>query len=102
MVSAQLLAQTDRRLRELVRFLETRRWRPDGTERPFAGLNVIYAGDFWQLDPPDGGFLGSIPAEVRRNAWKHSPAPKVAHGQSLLWGGADRGVQGVTELEDGL
>ena len=58
------------------------------------------SGDFWQLDPPDGGFLGDIPAEFIRRARMHCPAPTVSHGQSLVWGGAEHGIQGVTELED--
>ena len=57
-------------------------------------------GDFWQLAPPDGSFLGTIPEEFISNSRKFRPAPTVAHGQSLLWGGPNIGVQGVTELEE--
>ena len=100
MVSARLLAQMDVKLRDVIRDIGTAKVGSDKRDRPFGGLNVIMCGDFWQLDPPDGGYLGSIPVEFIQNARKHNPAPTVAHGQGLLWGGADHGVQGVTELED--
>ena len=50
------------------------------------------------MDPPEGGFLGAIPAEFIMAARKYSPAPSMAHGQSLIWGGDEVGLQGVTEL----
>ena len=56
------------------------------------------SGDFWQLDPPDGGFLGGIPTEYIQAARKFHPSPSIAHGQSLLWSGPQYGLQGVTEL----
>ena len=63
-------------------------------------MNVICSGDFWQLDPPDGGFLGSIPTEFIQNARLHRATPTVAHGQSLFWSGADTGIAGITELHE--
>ena len=72
-----------------------------GHQRPFGVLNVLFSGDFWQLPPPSGGFLGDIPSEYIRNARKYMPSPTVAHGQSLLWSDdIETGVQGVTELEE--
>ena len=99
MVSGKLLAQLDMKLREVIRDIGTQKLGNGGT-RPFGGLNVLCSGDFWQLDPPDGGFLGGIPTEFIARARKYQAAPSVAHGQSLLWGGADGGIQGVTELTD--
>ena len=46
MVSAKLLAEIDARLRSAVRETGTRKLYDDGSERPFGGLNVIFAGDF--------------------------------------------------------
>ena len=70
-------------------------------QSPFGGLNVVFSGDVWQLPPPDGGFLGDIPVEFIRNARKYSPAPSIAHGQSLAWSNDEEaGVQGVTELTE--
>ena len=97
MVSAKLLAQLDTKLRSVIREIGTHKVHNERS-RPFGGLNVICSGDFWQLDPPDGGFLGAIPTEYILKARKYLPAPTIAHGQSLLWGGAVGGMQGVHEL----
>ena len=86
MVSAQLLAQTDRRLRELVRTLETRRWRPDGSSRPFAGLNVIFAGDFWQLDPAQATSLAQVPDFLLPAAKSGAVSGEAEHGLGLFLG----------------
>ena len=67
--------------------------------RPFAGVNILCSGDCWQLPPPEGGFLGDIPCEYIAASRKYSPAPNIAHGQSLVWSGPKTGFQGVTELE---
>ena len=97
MVGCKLLAQMDLKLREVIREIGTAKL-SNGRTRPFGGLNVIVSGDFWQLDPPDGGFLGAIPTEFIAKARKYQPAPSIAHGQALLWGGGEHGIQGVTEL----
>ncbi len=62
------------------------------------GLNVICCGDMWQLDPPDGGFIGAIPADYIKRARKFMPAPSISHGQSLFWSARETGFHGVTEL----
>ena len=75
MVSARLLAEMDVRLRSVVRDIGTQKVH-DGRYRVFGGLNVLCSGDFWQLDPPEGGFLGSIPAEYisrGRKILRHLP-----------------------------
>eukprot|EP00972_Heterocapsa_arctica_P018409 2718998-Heterocapsa_arctica.AAC.1 len=98
MVSAALLAQMDVKLRDVVRRVGSHKVGADGADRPFSGLNVLCVGDFWQLSPPDGGFLGAIPTEFIQRARRHNPAPDVAHGHALFWGGPEIGIQGVTEL----
>ena len=97
MVSAELLAQLELRCRELMRDLSFAKYGNDGRARPFGGLNVILAGDLYQLPPPKGTFLGDIPWDLvaGRKATKQATA---LHGQTLLWGGPDAGMQGVTEL----
>ena len=62
-------------------------------------MNVLFSGDFWQLPPPEGGFLGDLPFEYIQNSRQYHPSPSIAHGQSLMWSGPETGVQGVTELE---
>ena len=97
MVSAELLAQLELRCRELMRDLSFAKYGGDGRARPFGGPNVILAGDLYQLPPPKGTFVGDIPWDLvaGRKATKRATA---LHGQTLLWGGPDAGMQGVTEL----
>ena len=97
MVGSRLFAQIDMKLREVIRDIGTQKL-ARGKTRPFGGLDVIVSGDFWQLDPPDGGFLGGIPAEYIARARKYQPGPGLAHGQALFWAGPEHGIQGVTEL----
>ena len=98
MVSAELLARLELRCRELVRDLAQGKYAKDAAyARPFGGLNVILAGDMWQLPPPRGTFLGDVPWE-----WlTQCKTKKVAHtirGQELVWGETPDGIHGVTEL----
>ena len=100
MVSAELLSRLELRCRELVRDLAPSKYAAgEAYARPFGGLNVILAGDLWQLPPPRGTFLGDVPWE-----WlTQSKTKKVAHtihGQELVWGTLPNGMQGVTQLTD--
>jgi len=62
MVSAELLARLELCCRELVRDLAQSKYATDAAcARPFGGLNVILAGDMWQLPPPRGTFQGDVP-----------------------------------------
>ena len=83
MVSAELLAQLELRCRELMRDLSWAKYSSAGQQRPFGGLNVIFAGDLFQLPPPKGTFLGDIPWDLvaGRKATKQATA---LHGQTLL------------------
>ena len=71
MVSARLLAEMEVELRSAVRALGTQKHDSLGADRPFGGLNVLFCGDFWQLEPPDGGFLAGIPTEFIRAGRKY-------------------------------
>jgi hypothetical protein len=88
------------KLRDIVPKCHTMKTNAAGLDRPFGGINVLLVGDFWQLDPPGGGFLGDIPVDFIHRARKYSPKPDVAHGQSILWGQGPGSVQGVTELTE--
>jgi hypothetical protein len=99
MVSARLLADVDLKLRSYVRAADPFAHNANSALRPFAGVDVLFSGDCWQLPPSDGGYLGEIPHELIENSRKYDPAsPVISHGQSLLWSGAKTGVQDVTEL----
>ena len=99
MVSARLLADIDEKLRSYHRSVDPFARNAQNRLRPFAGVNVLFSGDVWQLPPADGGFLGDIPSEFIENSRQYAPAPSISHGQSLLWSGPETGVQGVTELQ---
>ena len=86
-------------MRSAIRQIGTQKLDSDMNDRPFGGLNVLCCGDFWQLDPPDGGFLAGIPTEFIRAGRKYEAKPTIAHGQALFWSEAkDGGFQGMTEL----
>ena len=54
MISPQLLAELDMKLRDVVRRLCPTKHDALGHDRAFGGINILFAGDFWQLDPPSG------------------------------------------------
>ena len=103
MVGSSLLAEVDMKLRDVVVDVSPHKKSGTGHSYPFGGLNVLLSGDLWQLAPPTGGFLGTIPVEFIRNARKYNPNATISHGQSLLWGGPenkDWAFHGITELEE--
>ncbi|CAE7251314.1 pfh1 [Symbiodinium natans] len=97
MVSATLLTQIEARIRSATPAAS--RWKHDvtGRVRPFAGLNVVFLGDFNQLPPPEGGSLVDIPAYLKPASSQAQVAadPLIQAGRELVWCGA---LQGVTEL----
>ena len=98
MVSAELLARLEMKCREIVRDgCRQKRYERSHMERPFGGLNVLLSGDLWQLEPPSGTFLGTLPTALLEEGTVRR-GPTTAYGQLLVWGGAEHGVQGVTEL----
>jgi len=96
MVSPQLLAEMDMKLRDVVRRAGSMKATSCGLDRAFGGINVILCGDFWQLDPPSGGCLSAIPVEFIRRAREYAAAATVSHGQSIFWGSGGGCLQGMT------
>ena len=97
-MSAELLARLELRCRELVRDASRQKYVAGRTTaRPFGGLNVILAGDLWQL-APHGTFLAAVPAQLLRSHGVNKKLPHAAYGQQLIWGGPKNGIQGVAEL----
>ena len=97
LVDAKLLGQAERDLREVVPANSP--WKnKSGKVRPFAGLNVIFTGDFHQLPPPAGIYLADVPRAFKDPYGEKAPENALGDaGKQLFWGGA---VQGVTELQE--
>ena len=95
MVCATLFASIDVKLRSMCTSVNKYAFDRNGRIKPFAGVNVLCSGDLWQLSPPQGGMLGSMPIEYIAGGQRHIPRVCEAHGQSLIWSGADTGIQGV-------
>ena len=93
MVSARLLADVDLKFRNLVKHKGAFKHNAQGDVRSFGGLNVLMAGDCWQLPPPDGGFLGDIPYEYIARSRRYVPSACIAHGQSLVGSPPETGIQ---------
>ncbi len=100
MVSAKLLADLDMKLRDIVRKVGSLKLDKNSMSRAFGGINVILCGDFWQLDPPSGGSLATIPVDFIKRARQYTPVAEIAHGQAIFWGSGAGCVQGVTELTE--
>lgn len=100
MVSSKLLSQIGAKLRDIVRRCHTMKIRSQGIDRAFGGVNVLLVGDVWRLDPPAGGFLGSIPVAYMLRARQFAATPDVAQGQAILGGRGPDSVQRVTELTE--
>ena len=100
MVSAKLLAETDMKLRNLVSSLEKLKADGTGVSRAFGGINIVFVSDFWQIDPPGGGFLGSILVTFMRRARQFDPNPDIAHGRFIFWHAGEGSVQDMAELTE--
>ena len=99
LTSADLLARAEERLRSCVP--DTSLWkRLNGVVRPFAGVNVVFTGDFQQLKPPGGAYLADIPRSIKNPQVVKGFSEELVlaeQGRMILWGGT---TQGVTELID--
>ena len=78
MVSAELLAQLELRCRELLRDLSMAKYDRDGKIRPFGGLNVILAGDLYQLPPPKRNVSGRYPLGFVGRTQKHTAGTRTS------------------------
>ena len=104
MISAKFLAEIDCRLRSVMRERGTYKLDGERYDRPFGALNVIFAGDFWHLDPPERGCisLSRVPGDLFNDRSKRPKQPTVEYGFSLFWDCREprqkRDVQGMATL----
>ena len=72
-VNAELLARLELKCRDVVRdAARDKYYSSTYVQRPFGGLNVLFSGGPWQLEPPSGTFLGAADGHVggrQRAAW---------------------------------
>ena len=96
-VTCELLAECEQQARALVQEAETYRccW-GSAVVRAWAGINVLYVGDFLQLPPPGNGmFLSAIPDNAMLRL--HPKKATVTHGLGLLWENESMKVIELTE-----
>ena len=94
-VGAELLAGCEANVRAAVQAAGTYKVDPiSGDTRPWAGINVIYVGDFKQLPPTKATPLTTLPPSLLDLAGIVNP--RVQHGLELFWSDTTHYV----ELED--
>ena len=64
MVSAELFGALEYVAKKVIRSQYTYKKRPDGSTRPFGGVNVLACVDWWQLPPVGGTSLCGNPTDV--------------------------------------
>lgn len=83
-LTCELIAQCEKQTRCMVQDVGTYRLAADKSVRPWAGINILYVGDFRQLPPPGAGMcLSTIPD----SAWMRLYPKKssVTQGLNLIW-----------------
>ena len=100
MVSAQFLAELDMQLRAVMSEARSTKRDAGGRGKPFGGINVLFCGDFYQLEPPSGTPLNALPSSWLRRAKQYAPGPTEDHGHHIFWGTGEGSVQGMTELTE--
>ena len=55
-------------------------------DRPFGGINILFVGDFHQLDPASGTPINAIPTGFLRKARQYAPSATEEHGQYIFGG----------------
>ena len=101
MVSANFLAELDSQLRSCMSAASATKIEANGVDRPFGGVNVLFSGDFYQLEPPLGTAINALPTSYLQKARQYAPGATEDHGQHIFWGaGSEGAVQGMTELTE--
>ena len=87
----EVLAVLEKRLQEAVRAKHSWKCRTTGTPRPFAGINILLAGDCWQ-------FPAVKATSIFHNPFKHGQSVQVANLQKVLWAHDRAHIQQLFEL----
>ena len=87
----EVLAVLEKRLQEAVRARHSWKCRTTGTPRPFAGINILLAGDCWQ-------FPAVKATSIFHNPFKHGQSVQVANLQKVLWTHDRANIQHLFEL----
>ena len=100
MVGAKLLAKVDAKLRAIMTDVGDKQENLSGLSRAFGGIHVVSVGDFWQLDPPKGGFLGDKPLGVLAQSTPVQCNTRCRAWPIDFWDDGEGSAQGVTELTE--
>lgn len=100
MISAALAAEAELEVRQ--RVPDTCFFKRDvaGNVRPWGGLNMTYFGDVYQIDPPEGLPLYTVPSEFISGDAEPPSNPLVTRGLQLFWGTMEQPAVELTELEE--
>ena len=98
MVSANFLAEVDMHLRNIMSQVSATKRDARNIDRPFGGINILFVGDFHQLDPASGTPINAIPTGFLRSARRYAPSATEEHGQYIFGGSGPGCVQGMDEL----
>ena len=98
MVSANFLAELDMHLRQIMTDVSLMKKDKHRIDQAFGGINILFVGDFHQLDPPTGTPINGIPVSFIQKAREYAPGATDEHGEYLFWGSGPGTVHGVSEL----
>ena len=83
-MSANLLAELDMHLRQIMTDVSIMKKDTHRIDQAFGGINILFVGDFHQLDPPTGTPINSIPASFIQKARQYAPAATYEHGEYMF------------------
>ena len=86
MVSANFLAELDMHLRQIMTDVSLTKKDTNRIDQAFGGINILFVGDFHQLDPPAGTPINAIPVSFIQKARKYAPGATDEHGEYIYFG----------------
>ena len=96
-VTCKLLAQCEEQTRAMVQDVQTYRLDKNKKVRAWAGINILYVGDFLQLPPPGpGACLTTIPDNVMMRLTPK--ASEVTQALNLLWHDTNNVIELVEQI----